>query len=110
MTHPLDGPRLKIRQAKRQLEGLRGLEYNFQAECNYEIVLAEFNPKRGEYAYRVLINILPSDDWSICISEIAHFLRSALDNLVYQLALLNTDTPAWNVQFPIFLIGRTNRR
>ncbi len=77
----------------------------------YRLVLAEYNPKTGFNAVRVAID---SDDWpliwSIRMGEIAHNLRSALDGLTYQLALLETTTPLWNVQFPIFLRGTTKRR
>ncbi len=110
MTHPLDGPRLKVRRAKVKINGLRLTQDAFAKDANYKLIRAEFNPKTGKYAYRVLIDILPSLDWGICIGEIAYNLRSALDGLVWQLALKNPriDTPAWDTQFPIFLFGRPN--
>jgi 8-oxo-dGTP pyrophosphatase MutT (NUDIX family) len=52
----------------------------------------------------------PPLDWGVEIGEIAHNLRSALDGLVYQLALPTTKAPAGNAQFPIFLGGRAADR
>lgn len=53
----------------------------------------------------------PPPDWSVIIGEVAHSLRSALDGLIYQLALLKTKTPMMDTiqQFPIFLVGRSKR-
>lgn len=110
--HRLDGPRLKIRRAYHELDVLTGAELKFRNDADYQVVRAEFNPKTGEYAYRARVNIVPDLDWGVSIGEIAHNLRSALDGLVWQLALLKTKgkAPAGNTQFPIFLIGRTKRR
>ena len=105
--HPLDGPRLKIRRAESEIGSLARAEEAFRSDADYEIVRAEFNPKSGKYVYRVRINITPDLDWGVSVGEIAHNLRSALDGLVWQLALLDTKTPASNTQFPIFLIRRT---
>lgn len=108
--NPLDGPRLKVRRAESQINAFRRAEDIFRKRTNYKIVRAEFNPKTGKYVYRVSIKVSPPLDWGVPIGEIAHDLRSALDGLVYQLALLETKTPARKTQFPIFLVGRTERK
>lgn len=108
--HALDGPRLKVRRAKSEVDAFGRIEQTFWKETDYKVVRAEFNPKTQKYAYRVSMKTSPSQELGVLIGEMAHNLRSALDGLVYQLALLETDTPASNTQFPIFLVGRTKKR
>lgn len=108
-NHPLDGPRLKVRRALSEVEDLKEKQQAFRNEADYQIVRAEFNPMTDKYTYRVRAGISPPLEWGVWIGEVAHNLGSALDGLVYQLALLNTNTPA-NTQFPVFLVGRTKRR
>lgn len=109
--HPLDGPRLKVRRAESEIQTLRLVEEAFRKNSNYCVVKAEVNPKTGNDVYRVRISSPPPDlEWGVWIGEIAHNLRSALDGLVYQLALLKTKTPARNTSFPVFLIGSTTRK
>jgi|SRR3972149_2600495 len=109
--HPLDGPRLKVGRAVDHLNALRRLENAFFADEQYEVVRSEFNSQTGKYIYRVRANVVPGPDWGVYIGDIAHNLCSALDGLVYQLALLNpkVKAPAPNIQFPVFLRGRTSR-
>jgi hypothetical protein len=104
----LDGPRLKIVRAKAEIDRLSLMENAFGKSTKYHVVKAEFNPKSGKDVYRVRVDGPPPTlEWGIYIGEIAHNLRSALDQLVYQLALLNTpcETVAGSrdLQFPIFL-------
>lgn len=111
--HPLDGIGLKIKRAKGEIDRLRSMEDTFFKNTHYSIVRAEQNPISGKHIYRVRIDGLPpSLDWGIYIGEIAHNLRSALNHLVYQLALLNSSNKRETVagdkllQFPIFLYER----
>ncbi len=107
----LDGPRLKVARAKSEIERLRLAEDAFRQNTKYHIVHTECDLQTRNNIYRVRVEGLPpSPEWGIYIGEIAHNLRSALDQLVYQLALLKTKTPASNSQFPIFLVGRAKRR
>ena len=106
--HPLDGPRFKIRRAESEIQVLDDKMLAMWSDSVYHIVRAERNPKTGNDIYRVQTNMPPSFlDWGVSIGEIAHNLRSALDGLIHQLALLETNTPARNTQFPIFLQGQT---
>jgi hypothetical protein len=104
--HPLDGPRFKIRRAVSQIETLRKADTDFRALADYRVIVAEPNSKGTEYALRALINVLPPPDLGLCIGEIAHQLRSALDGLVYQLERLRYPAPKAGTrvrtQFPIF--------
>lgn len=107
--HPLDGPRFKIIRAKSQIEALRRENARFVKHADYRAIVAELNPNTGRYALRALVNVLPPSGLGVCIGEIAHNLRSALDGLVYQLAVLNqaTDKQLSKTQFPIFSVGAT---
>ncbi len=109
--HPLDGPRLKVRRAKGQLDALRRAEQAFWKKSGYEAVKAERNPKTGNDVYRMSVEFSPPIQFGVQIGEMAHNLRSALDGLAHQLALLNpkTKTPARTTQFPVFLWGRTSK-
>ena len=108
--HPLDGPRLKIVRAKSEIDRLGLMEDAFRENTKHHVVRAEFNPKSGKNVYRISIDgSPPSPEWGVYIGEIAHNFRSALDNLVYQLALLHDpETVAGpkgrRLQFPIFVV------
>jgi hypothetical protein len=108
MTHPLDGPRLRITRATNQIGTLRLADEHFRSKSNYRVVVAELNAEATDYALRALVDVLPPTDLGVCIGEIAHNLRSALDGLVYQLAILNkaTEKALTGTQFPIFLLDR----
>ncbi len=108
--HPLTGPRLKVRRAKRQIKTLTRAEDAILVKAHYCLVRAEYNPKTQKYVYRVSASINPPVDWGVRIGEVAHNLRSALDGLIWQLALITTKTPAPNTQFPIFRVGSTMRK
>jgi hypothetical protein len=106
--HPLDGPRLKIRRARSHIESLRAADAAFMANADYRVIVAELNPKTKKYALRALINVLPPLELGVCIGEIAHDLRSALDGLVYQLGVLDgaSEEALTRTQFPVFLKQR----
>jgi hypothetical protein len=64
-------------------------------------ILGYFDSDASEYVFRVDVEP-PPEDWGTRVGEFAHNLRSALDNLVWQLALLGGGTPDKSTQFPIF--------
>lgn len=105
MSHPLDGPRFKVRRAKAQIAQLRQADQEFRRRAQYEIVLAEFDPIEEQHLYRLHVGYAPELglEWGTSIGEIAHNLRSALDNLTWQLALVNCTAPSPRTEFPIFL-------
>lgn len=108
--HPLDGPRAKVKRAKAQLIALQEDSQRFFAK-NPLIAVTQFDKKAGNYAIRV--KECPSglpEQWSVIVGEIAHDLRSALDLLAWQLALLQPATPYDWTAFPIHSIGRSRRK
>jgi len=63
-------------------------------------VISEFNPDESAYVYRFEYSTIPVS-LGIIIGDIFHEMRSALDTLVWQLALLTTSTPYDKTAFPI---------
>jgi hypothetical protein len=59
--------------------------------------------REGEWhVQRIFIQESPDPAWSLLLSEVIHHLRSALDNLVWQLIRLNGEEPTCRSQFPIY--------
>jgi hypothetical protein len=110
--HPLDGPRLKIRRAVSQISLLRDAQLALWKDSKHKVVRAELNPKTGNYVYRAKGDFALSLDWGVSIGEIAHNLRSALDGVLYQVAIVDEASAEALAQteFPIFLIRYTKRR
>ncbi len=108
--HPLDGPRAKVERAKSQLEVLHNTFQRFFEQHPYRVVVAEFDAKVGHYNIRVQSGppAFP-DEWGVVIGEIAHNLRSALNELTWQLALLQTPNPYDRTDFPIYTVGHTKQ-
>jgi len=110
-VHALDGSRAKVKRAEAQLIGLqRDCERFFKENPNI-VVRGEFDKRAKNYPIIVkkCASELP-EQWSVIIGEIGHDLRSALDLLAWQLARLNNDKPYARTGFPIYLVGRTDRR
>jgi hypothetical protein len=104
--HPLEGAKLKIIRAKEQLDYFYREADLFLTShpLPYEIITQTDFKKLHytRYKVRIKINRHPPRSWGVVVGEIAHDLRSALDNLVWQLALLTTDSPSRSTEFPIF--------
>ena len=111
---PLEGPRLRIRRAKSELEALHLAMRALSGSYQHRVVATEYNPQSRRYALRMRIPQLPPDDWGVATGEIAHNFRAALDNLVWQLALLDNNEGyllglkrAEKPQFPIYIDAKT---
>lgn len=104
----LYGPRERVKRANRQIIALQRSFQGFFRDNLYEVTVAEYNSKAGNYSLRVKAG--PEDlpvDWSLCIGEIIHNLRAALDGLVWQLGFPATNDPHDRTYFPIFLKRQT---
>lgn len=96
------GSRLKLKRAEEHLDELEPVmrayierdPYGFPNEPNVE----------GEWmVFRILeVREYPDPLWGVRIGEFLHDLRSALDNLVWQLVLANGENPGDHNQFPIY--------
>lgn len=107
----LDGPRAKVKRARGQLIALQKDSERFFAKNPHIIVADEFDEKGGNYP--IVVKRCPSElpeEWSVIVGEIAHNLRSALNLLAWQLALLETPNPCNETAFPIFHIGKSGMK
>jgi hypothetical protein len=115
MAHPLSGPRAKVQRAKLQI---RLLEQRWERFANlqaYRAIVAERNPRSGKHCIRLAGYIPPPLEFSIIVGEIAHNLRSALDQLFCELVIAHkngtiSDCNDPGVSFPIYTAGPTARR
>jgi hypothetical protein len=95
----LDSPRAKLDRAREHLEALDEKTAAFFADEPYKIG-SEFRPDTSEYVFWIEPTRQPPAELGLILGEYAHNLRSALDHLVCQLALL-AGAPCETTQFPI---------
>jgi hypothetical protein len=106
VAHALDGAHLKRRRANEHLDTLNERISRFFGDHAYAIG-CEFNPEASEFRlYATGYDDVPLREWGVHIGDCLHNLRSALDHLTWQLALLHlkrapTETEAPSIQFPI---------
>jgi len=89
---------MKLRRANEHLEELKG-EVRRYTESAYAITRSD-DLKNGMHIVRIEQAILP-DLIGILVGEFAYCVRSGIDNLAWQLALLTTDKPGRQTCFPI---------
>lgn len=96
----------KYRRAEGHAQTLEGLLTEFGDSKPYRIT-GKFDPK--ERAVIMTAEVLHKPDtilWGLLLGDIVHNLRSALDHLVWQLALLSgVKKPGTHLQFPIESTG-----
>lgn len=95
----LEGVRLKLERAEHVIEKLNESVIAYLAENAYEVV-GEFEPERSEYVIRGRVT-KSSAALAVIAGDVVHNLRSSLDHLAWQLALITTATPFDLTQFPI---------
>jgi|GEM_PF-1937862 len=102
----MDGCDGKLRRAKEHLGVLDKQITHFQG-LHKHTIFVEDDPRTSEYVFKVR-GLQPSDpDWTYIAGDCIHNLRSALDHLVYQLAIVNlgrdlTNEDARSCMFPIY--------
>lgn len=101
MSHPLDGVRAKVERAKEHFEYLAVRVDEFLAMEPYGYTVAA-DPRTGDNVVVATVKDRPPLVWGVIIGDVVHNLRSSLDHLVYQLIVLNGDTPDRRSEFPIF--------
>lgn len=105
MKPSLSGPRAKIERANEHLRVLDTETARFYEETATEgkpyVVESEFRPESSEYVFFINPKREPPLRLGILLGDFAHNLRSALDHLICQLALLNGPTDCSTTQFPI---------
>lgn len=90
---------MKIGRAERHLREFDGLVVKYCTSPNpYE---AQSRTENGRYV--VTLTPRPFEgDVPLSLADMAYALRSGLDQLAWQLALLKTDSPSGDTMFPIF--------
>jgi len=99
--HPLDGPKFKIERAGEYLERLDQLVRTYLRN-NPQLISAEFNPQNLVNIYRYKSPEPLPIEVSLLAGDAINNLRSSLEHLAWQLALLNTVSPSDKTGFPIF--------
>ena len=105
MTHPLDGCREKIIRAGDHLQTLDSESRRFVEDYPYRL-----DPQYNQQSRELVVSIrsirqpevLPPARLGVVLGDVLHNLRSALDHLVWQLAMIGTGPKAPLNQFPIF--------
>jgi hypothetical protein len=87
MTHPLDGAWLKRNRASEHFKTLNDEVAASRERNPYRLRPIEFDPKEGRYPLRIEVVEEPPARWGVLAGEFFYDLRSALDNLAWQLAL-----------------------
>jgi hypothetical protein len=108
MTVNLDGPRAKIQRAKEHRDALKGeVDPVLNGERHQIQLSAKLDPETGYDVFRV--RVMP-DAWrlrvAVVLGDIVHSLRSALDQLAWQLVLSHSGRPRkpthkTSIEFPI---------
>jgi hypothetical protein len=83
--HALEDSYLKVARAKEQIDSLGAEVQKTTAENPVEILGSE-NVKTGQRIFKIP-NVPRWPSWEVIVGEIGHNLRSALDYVVYQLAV-----------------------
>ncbi|HEV3318293.1 MAG TPA: hypothetical protein VG053_00990 [Solirubrobacteraceae bacterium] len=93
----LAGVRAKLDRASTQLEALDDEIQRFR-KCEAYSISGEFDAESSNYIFRLHIHEWPPIEWGVLSGEIIHNMRSALDNIIYQLVLRAKGKPGkWNV-------------
>jgi hypothetical protein len=100
-VEPIEGIRLKVERAEHVLDELYAAVVDYLSEHNYEVV-GEYERERSEYVFRGRVTKATAY-LSVIAGDVVHNMRSALDHLAWQLALLTTPTPYDLTQLPIAL-------
>jgi hypothetical protein len=99
----LTGPRLKLRRAKDHLDSLtEGIRAYLRTDPSPYRATVELDRKNKRFNVRGWINREPEPMWPIVAGEIAHHLRSALDQVIYQ-AAPNKLRKRGDTNWPIFV-------
>ncbi|MDI9834735.1 hypothetical protein [Streptomyces sp. KAU_LT] len=105
MSASLDGCWAKLRRAEYHLDTLCAEMADFQTSRPHRVSV-ERDETDQAWIFRLWNVSIPDPGWGLILGDCLHNARSALDHLVYELALLNlarplTDNEARRVQFPI---------
>lgn len=107
--HPLDGPRRKLDRAAEHIQTLNDAVKRWYDSKPVHVIAKHFNADETAYIYRFEYPAIPVF-FGIVAGDIFHNLRSALDHLAWQLALLTKLAPYEHTAFPICLTNTSKTR
>lgn len=100
-TIGLDGCLAKVRRAQTHFKTLYGEAGDFFRKGELYEEVPEFDAETGWYKIKLRVFKQPPIEWGLILGDMIHNLRSALDQLVWQLVLLNGKKPRRQNGFPI---------
>jgi hypothetical protein len=102
VAHPLDGARTKVVRASDHLETLDREARRFLDDYAHDLVIEE-DPETGDQVIRVRYRrrVRPPERLDVIVGDAVHNLRSALDHVIWQLAIIGRG-PGERNQFPVF--------
>lgn len=100
MAHPLAGVDLKLAEAYKRLHLLDDTTVGFRS-LKRQTLVRKVDPATGDYVFR-FPGKLPPLEIGLEVGIVAHLLRSALDNMLWQLVFARGGTPTDHHQFPIY--------
>ncbi len=109
MSPSLDSPRLKLERAKEHLEVIEREIERFLDDDPYALI-EECDLQDGSHVFRMKVYAQPAGSLRLLVGECLYNLRSSLDHLAWQLALLTTPTPRDNTAFLIYRTGSSWKR
>lgn len=102
MSHPLADACRKVERAKRHLDEINDMFAEWHSLDPYRFVRDD-DTNEGFHQFHVEVSDPLPDQLGIAIGEFAHQLRTALNQVIWQLSLLTSDSPkTTTTEFPIF--------
>lgn len=98
--------KMKIGRAKEHFDGLKAHVSSFLGDKPYTVSKYD-DPAKSFHITRIELTKM-RDEIGTVVGDFAFCLRSALDHLAWQLALLTTDNPSRNTCFPIYQADPTD--
>jgi hypothetical protein len=98
----ITGSRLKAERAGKHLAELEERAARFIQETPYGPSRRLDADNYAYFIYEFPPQPTPSHELGVILGDLAHNLRSALDHIAWQLALLTTSNPSTQTAFPIF--------
>lgn len=100
--HPLDGPIAKLVRAEHHLNQLDRAIRRYAASNPFAAV-EEFDEQKRFHTFTFLPGAVPPPMIGVVAGDVIHNIRSALDHIAWQLALLRTAEPHTRTEFPILI-------
>src|SRR6266567_3032592 len=92
---------VRLRRLQTQIKCIEADYRKFTPRLNDYRLSINPNENATEHVERIHVDWVIPEEWAVILGEIMHNLRSALDNLIWQLVLPGDSEPGDNHEFPI---------